>query len=110
MDASGLDGFGSDIIIGWVDASGKGFVGDYSANQHAKPKLDDSNDVTLVSATRVGSRLTIELQRPLNSNDNKEDRDILIGTATNIIFAAQKDSVPKRYERRASFCIVCNLN
>ena len=44
--------------------------------------------VRLARATRVGSRLTIELQRPLNSNDNKEDRDILIGTATNIIFAA----------------------
>lgn len=99
MDASGLDGFGSDIVIGWIGDGecSKGCVGDYSASQHGKPKRDDSNDVTLVSASRVGSRLTIEFERPLNSNDNKEDRDILLGSAINIIFAAQKDSAPKRF-------------
>lgn len=98
MDASGLDGFGSDIVLGWIDdgACSAGCVADYSANQHSKPKLDDSNDVTLISASRVGGRLTIEFERALNSNDNREDRDIQVGTPMNVIFAAQKDNAPLR--------------
>eukprot|EP00794_Sanderia_malayensis_P020379 gene20379-22388_t len=85
--AKGLTGTmkGSDIIIGWVDDSGKGQLKDYHGIGRKKPILDKKQDYQLLSASRNNTATILKFRRNLNTCD-KEDNSINTVT-TKVLFA-----------------------
>lgn len=74
---SGGHGTGSDVIMGWVDEDGVGFVRDFHVAQYETPTLDAQQDVSLESASTEYGMLRIAFSRRLDTGD-PEDRPIVL--------------------------------
>jgi hypothetical protein len=80
----------ADIIIGYVDSSGRGNISDCWSEGHSRPTQDfligGTADVFLLSASRTNSTTTLEFYRKLDTND-KMDKVIKASGAVDVIYA-----------------------
>jgi len=82
--------YDADMVVGWVDASGKPVIGDYYSEEESKPKEDTvlggTNDITPINGTLVGSLSTIVFSRKLFTGD-KYDHLISLTQPMDMIYA-----------------------
>jgi hypothetical protein len=82
----------SDIIMGWADAASV-YVHDYSASEYAVPRLDDSEDVQLMSGGGYNTSskvLSIRWRRLLSTGD-PADRAFTPGTPQTVLWALNRN-------------------
>jgi len=91
--SAGLSGNmkGADLVVGWVDSQGKGYLKDYHGKQDENtwPILDKKQDYDFVGSSESNSVTVLRFKRKLVTCDN-EDRDIPLGTVK-VIYAFGKD-------------------
>jgi hypothetical protein len=86
----------SDIIVGWVNSTGHGYVKDYSVDVHSVPSLDPmhSQDVRLTASQKTAAGVTtIEFSRLL-STGQQDDRDFLVDGKFMYLIWATGDDIP----------------
>jgi len=59
----------SDVILGWVESTGRVFVGDYWASGYQAPKLDDVQDIKEIKGSIEDGRTTLSFLRKRATND-----------------------------------------
>nr|XP_045616124.1 MOXD1 homolog 1-like isoform X2 [Procambarus clarkii] len=64
---------GADIVLGWVDDSGKVFLHDRHATGYAVPVIDESQDVTLLGGYQNDTHTVVRFSRPWTTCDTLSD-------------------------------------
>nr|XP_045616431.1 uncharacterized protein LOC123769364 [Procambarus clarkii] len=64
---------GADIVLGWVDDSGKVFLHDRHATGYAVPVIDESQDVTLLGGYQNDTHTVLRFSRPWTTCDTLSD-------------------------------------
>ncbi len=92
--SQGLSGSmkGADIVIGWVDSTGKGHISDRYATSNSMPLVDGKQDYELIAASQDKGITVMKFKRKLKTCD-KNDNDIPLGTAKVIYAYGKTDDV-----------------
>ncbi|XP_050715576.1 uncharacterized protein LOC126998176 [Eriocheir sinensis] len=83
---------GADIVLGWVDAAGEVFLHDTYADGNMAPKVDASQDVTLLGGYQNDTHTVIRFSRPWNTCD--EGQDVLLSDDTVRVIWAYSNTDP----------------
>ena len=89
----------ADVVLGYVDGSGKAVVLDcFSTGNYGPhppdPELGGADNLIAAGGSESGGWTTIEFSRPLNSPDDRFDNDIDASVSTKIIWAIGSSDDP----------------
>ncbi|EDV25401.1 uncharacterized protein TRIADDRAFT_55460 [Trichoplax adhaerens] len=82
---------GSDVVIGWVDSSGKAYLQDRYAIGRTLPELDSTQDYKLISGSESNGITTLKFWRKFDTGDSK---DLKLDTGTTRLIWAYNDNDP----------------
>ena len=81
---------GSDLVVAWVDSTGKAHATDRWAKDHKTQLVDDCQDWKAVSGIEKRGHTTIHLQRKLDTKDVNQDRPFVRSQNDFVVYAIGK--------------------